>query len=101
MLDTKLSENAYVTLCDIKYLSRALTLINSIRNTGNNSDIVLLALDRDSEKALQLSDTVRCLERVLYLWDVCFFEASVVDIFLDLIVYDKVYLYSINSFNFI
>ena len=53
MLDTKLNENAYVTIYDIRYLSRALVLINSIRNTGNNSDIVLLALDRDSEKALQ------------------------------------------------
>ena len=56
MLATKLNENAYVTIYDIRYLSRALVLINSIRNTENNSDIVLLALDRDSEKALQKKD---------------------------------------------
>lgn len=52
MFDKKLNENAYVTLCDIRYLSRALSLINSIRHTGNNSDIILFALDRDSEEEL-------------------------------------------------
>lgn len=53
MSDTKINENAYVTLCDIRYLSRALVLINSIRNTGNISDIILVVLDRISEKALE------------------------------------------------
>lgn len=53
-IDTKIIQNlqdnkiSFVTFCDINYLSRALTLIESIRQSGNCSEIYIAAVDQES-----------------------------------------------------